>query len=370
LADKIYTLVVQKRQYKFYIENLKLYAIPTSAPLFTFGAHPNPSISGVTVQPAHATNLALSQTSRVDKSTVYTQASQRGGDVHDLNGSIITSIDPKSLADPSTVYDIRYYNELVDSLPAEYVSPAIILHCMVEQVVATAECKALPSETAFDETVPQIANFSVEVCKHLSSMVNGLGLDEKEVKTLSNMLPRQAKKDDLKKKGSANTPFLINYNDEIGCRLKGVFEDNSQKKVKKPSSLPFEPTDVETEMLKKSMFTVFTGLPYVSPKVNKEKAARLQELLHFCSSPETSNADVDRAFKLFVFETMNLTDTNRKNAIRRNERNLVIPWDDPYPNINATLSEDQQIFLKNLNLIEAKKGTWAIIGRYWVVFPI
>ncbi len=260
------------------------------------------------------------------------------------------------MADPSIVYDIRYYNELVDSLPAEYISPAIILHCMVEQVVATAECKSLPSETIVDESVPQIANFSTDICKHLSTMVNGLGLDEKEVKTLSNMLPRQSKKDEPKKKISSNTPFLINYNDEIGNRLKGVLEDNSQKKVKKPQSLPFDPADVETEMLKKSMFTVFTGLPYVSPKVSKEKAARLQELLHFCSSPETSNADVDRAFKLFVFETMNLTDTNRRNTIRKNDRNLVIPWDDPYPNINAILSEDQQIFLKNLNLMEAKKG--------------
>ena len=134
-----------------------------------------------------------------------------------------------------------------------------------------------------------------------------------------------------------------------------MLEDNSQKKTKTASNLPFDPIEIETEMLKKSMYTVFTGLPYVSPKVNKERSARLQELLYFCSSPEVSNSDVDRAFKLFVFETMSLTDVNRRGTIRRNERNLVIPWDDPYPNINATLTEDQQIFLKNLNLIEAKK---------------
>ncbi len=170
------------------------------------------------------------------------------------------------------------------------------------------------------------------------------------------MLPKQKKEDPSKSKNSANTPFLVNHNDEIGHRLKGVLEDNSQKKSKKAPNLLFDPLTIEYEMLKKSMFTVFTGLPYISPKLSKERAARLQELLHFCSTPEISSADVDRAFKLFVFETMNLTDVSRKNTIRKTERNLVIPWDDPYPNITSTLSEEQQVFLKNLNLIEAKRG--------------
>ena len=52
---------------------------------------------------------------------------------------------------------------------------------------------------------------------------------------------------------------------------------------------------------------------------------------------------------------MNVTGLNKKNYVKRSNRNVVIPWDDPYPNINATLSEDQQILLKSLNLIEAAK---------------
>ncbi len=106
---------------------------------------------------------------------------------------------------------------------------------------------------------------------------------------MANYLPK-TNKEDQKKKSSINTPFLINYNDEINNRLKGVFEDNSQKKTKKAFRLPFDPIEVETEMLSKSMWTVFTGLPYITPKVNRERAARLQELLHFCSSPDISNA--------------------------------------------------------------------------------
>ena len=51
---------------------------------------------------------------------------------------------------------------------------------------------------------------------------------------------------------------------------------------------------------------------------------------------------------------MNLTDVTKKNSIKKNENNIVVPWDDPYPNITATLSEKQQIHLKSLNLIEAQ----------------
>jgi hypothetical protein len=79
-----------------------------------------------------------------------------------------------------------------------------------------------------------------------------------------------------------NSPYLINHNDEIGQRLKGVFDDVTK--------LRLDPIQVETEMLSKSMWTVFTGLPYVSPKLSRERAARLQELLHFCSTPEMANA--------------------------------------------------------------------------------
>ena len=82
LAEKIYSLVIQKRQYGFYVNNLKLYSIPTSLSPFDFTG-PKEEIQNL---------------------------------------------------DADKVYDIRYYNELVNSIPSEYVSPSIILYCMVEQV--------------------------------------------------------------------------------------------------------------------------------------------------------------------------------------------------------------------------------------------
>lgn len=107
---------------------------------------------------------------------------------------------------------------------------------------------------------------------------------------MSHILPTPRQEHVEKKKTSSISPYLINYNDEIGHRLKGVLEDNSQKKTKRAQILPFDPFEVETEMLTKSLWSIFTGLPYVPPKLSKERAARLQELLHFCTSAEITNA--------------------------------------------------------------------------------
>ena len=53
---------------------------------------------------------------------------------------------------------------------------------------------------------------------------------------------------------------------------------------------------------------------------------------------------------------MNLADVSgKRNYVRIADRNLIIPWDDPYPNISETLSEEQQLLLKTLNTLEAKR---------------
>ena len=172
------------------------------------------------------------------------------------------------------------------------------------------------------------------------------------------MLPSLQKKSQIMetKNTSSIPPFLVNFNDEISQRLRGVFEDPSQKKTKKCPKLPFDPLQVELEMLSKSIFTEFTGVPNVPGKIAKERAARLQELLHFLtSSPDITNADVDRALKQFVFESMSISGVGKKNFVKKATQNLVIPWDDPYPNISETLSEEQQLMLKSLNLLEKKE---------------
>lgn len=53
---------------------------------------------------------------------------------------------------------------------------------------------------------------------------------------------------------------------------------------------------------------------------------------------------------------MNFTDiSGKRNYIKKAEKNVVIPWDDPYPNISETLTEEQQLLLKILNNLATKK---------------
>ena len=104
IAEKLFVLVIQKRQYNFYLNNLKLYSIPNASPLFTF---PQQNVSG---------SLTNRTTTKEDLSMSLNAPS------------------PSKISDSDKVYDIRYYNELMDSVPAEYVSTPLILHCMLEQV--------------------------------------------------------------------------------------------------------------------------------------------------------------------------------------------------------------------------------------------
>jgi hypothetical protein len=70
----------------------------------------------------------------------------------------------------------------MNSIPAEYISPAIALYCMVEQVVANDEKKPLPSELESirlknNELTNGLSN---EISQHFRNVVSNLALDEQE----------------------------------------------------------------------------------------------------------------------------------------------------------------------------------------------
>jgi len=254
-------------------------------------------------------NLKLYGIPHATKQIVQTMASNN---MAQLNESMMqpqaVAAAPPPQVDSTTMCDMRYYNELVSTLPAEYLSTPIILHCMIEQVVASSELASLNEETTTttaattarsnsDKNSPRIQHLSSDVSNCLSNMIANLALDDKEKQNLTHLLstPRNEKLDieksaPAKKTTSSISPYLINYSDDIAVRLKGVLDDNSQKKTKRAERLAFDPVKVEVDMLGKSLWTVFTGLPSVSVKLARERAARLQELLHFCSSPEITNA--------------------------------------------------------------------------------
>ena len=281
LAEGLYSLVIQKRQYGFYMKNLKLYGIP----------HATKQI----VQTMNSSNIV----NQLSESMMMQPPLPPGQPVA-----------PPPQVESMPMCDMRYYNELVSTLPAEYLSTPIILHCMIEQVVASSESAlnsvlneenatttaATTARSNSDKNSPRIQHLSSDVSNCLSNMIANLALDDKEKQNLTHLLstPRNEKLDIEKsatvKKTSSISPYLINYSDDIAVRLKGVLDDNSQKKTKRAERLAFDPVKVEVDMLGKSLWTIFTGLPNVSVKLARERAARLQELLHFCSSPEITNA--------------------------------------------------------------------------------
>ena len=102
-------------------------------------------------------------------------------------------------------------------------------------------------------------------------------------------------KRDAKANAPPSYPYLINYHDEINTRLNtvtGTSNDSSGKFIedKAEKKFPFDLIKTEYSFLGKSSLSVFTGLPDVPKSLSIERAARLQELLHFCTSPEVTHA--------------------------------------------------------------------------------
>lgn len=70
-----------------------------------------------------------------------------------------------------------------------------------------------------------------------------------------------------------NQPLLMNIHDDICIRT------NHLKTI-----YGFNPQEVEKEMLKKLPFQTLLQLPRPTSSVAKDRAARLQELVHFCAT--------------------------------------------------------------------------------------
>ena len=120
ISERLYYLVIQKRQYSFYINNLKLYQIPNSLPPM--------------LQPTNQFNVQFSPNLNIP--TLSQQFLGKPDDIsasaQKLQQSVV--LNQIAIVDSDKICDMRYYNELVSALPAEYISTPIILHCMIEQV--------------------------------------------------------------------------------------------------------------------------------------------------------------------------------------------------------------------------------------------
>nr|XP_022292317.1 sperm-associated antigen 17-like isoform X8 [Crassostrea virginica] len=283
IACMIYDLIDAKRQYQTYLDNLKLLHVP---------------VPGETAQ-TQEEKPAVSAAPTPQQTTAPS----------------IPSIHPDQLETKVEV-DMRYYNDLMNCVPQESSSIPLMMHCMLEQVVATDEGRDPPSE----QLPPRRADgINSSLVSHISKMAFKLALSEEEHSMLSDIFDLPERPPD-----TPNQPLLMNIHDDICIRT------NHLKTI-----YGFNPQEVEKDMLKKLPFQNFVHIPRPTSSVAKERAARLQELIHFCATDGLSQSEIDRAFKQFVFESMDLAGTDPNGfIITRDSEGLehsAIPWDDPYP---------------------------------------
>ncbi|KAH9508943.1 Sperm-associated antigen 17 [Bulinus truncatus] len=269
IAVMLYNLLDAKRLYGYFKENLHLINVPV------FG-ETGSSASG---QPLH------------DTESVHSGSTQKS-------------------------VDMRYYNDLMNCVPQESVSVSLIMHCMLEQVVAVEEEKIPPTER------PPPARFDgvhFSVASYLADVANKLALSENEYNALSEVLDLPHPPPDV-----PMPPLLINIHDKISIRTQHL-----------QPYYGFDPNGVEKFMLQYFPFAKLCDLHPPSTPESKERAVRLQELIHYCASDGLTKPEIDRAFKQFVFESMNLATTDPNGFLLKKEieglHTKAIPWDDPYP---------------------------------------
>ncbi|XP_042617756.1 sperm-associated antigen 17-like isoform X2 [Cyprinus carpio] len=206
----------------------------------------------------------------------------------------------------STEVDMRYYCDLLDRIPTEITSVPLILHCMLEQVVASEQEGSVDSEECFDKT-------DQDLISYMLSSVLSLPQDEEDKKELM---------EDLGMQNSPNTdqkhPLLLNHHDERARRLHQL-----------PVLDGFDVIKIEADIMKRSH--VWTNLMSRHTESAIDRLTRSQELLHFCTDESMSWSELQRLLQLFVFESMPLTTVDENSCIKGSQSDPPnpTPWDNP-----------------------------------------
>ncbi|XP_067947410.1 sperm-associated antigen 17-like [Watersipora subatra] len=227
--------------------------------------------------------------------------------------------------------DMRYYRDLMNTIPQESVSVPLIMHCMLEQVEASELGKEPPSEV---QPTPRADGLEHGLSKHIGALAFKLALSETEKESLKPIFDEATPI-----KTPFKQPVLHNRNDEIAFRTGHLSVVNG-----------FDTKEAELAMLEHIPLIGGLETPDLPEKKSLERAARLQELLHFCVCEELRPADIDHVFKQFVFESMDLHSTDESGIIipslpdsEKAYGTQAIPWDDPYPYYKCMIPTEEVI---------------------------
>eukprot|EP00106_Octopus_bimaculoides_P000958 XP_014768400.1 PREDICTED: sperm-associated antigen 17-like isoform X1 [Octopus bimaculoides] len=202
--------------------------------------------------------------------------------------------------------DMRYYDDLMDTIPMECVTIPLVLHAMIEQVVAIERHTLPPREY---QPPPTIDGLNQDLAKHLSMVLQKLILDDNCSEVIDDKLEEKEvpKEEPLR---------LISYKDESSKLFHHLkpFHD-------------FVPSTVVDKMLDKFCFCRIENFPDTALRHIVEAEAR--EFLHFCSKDGVSYKMVNFVLQQSVFQTLQLPHVDKEGLLQPYAPTNNNAWDHP-----------------------------------------